>query len=73
MPCGCKKNKADGCGTCVNGTEAGATAWIDCAYWTARPEQDVYAQVRGQVVRYSNKAVRTKESTICDNFVKSTL
>ena len=71
MACGCKKTQSDGCGTCVNGSVAGATAWVDCAWWTSHPEEDPYGKVKGQVVKYGNNAVRTKEGSICEHFVRA--
>lgn len=70
MTCPCKKNRADGCHNCVNGTEAGATSWIDCSYWTAKPNDSVVL-TEGQYVRYTNGSVRTKEGSRCANYAKA--
>lgn len=73
MACGCKKGKAeDGCVNCVNGSVAGATAWIDCSYWTERPSEPVKLTA-GQYVRYTNNSVRTREGSKCANYIQDSV
>ena len=65
MACGCTKAELNTCAACQYGTRS-APGYMTCGYWAGKGVEPT--MVRGDVWRYVDGSVRTREASRCTEY-----